>query len=62
MSRDRNSGGSHNIKIDNISFERVGDFEYLETTLTNQNCIKKKLRANCIQGMLVIILCRIFCL
>jgi hypothetical protein len=33
-------------KIDNSSFERVDKFKYLETTLTNQNSIRKKLRAD----------------
>ena len=31
MSRDQNAGGSHNIKIDNSSLERVEEFRYLET-------------------------------
>jgi len=33
MSRDQNVGQSSNIKIDNISFERVEQFKYLGTTL-----------------------------
>ena len=37
MSRDQNAGRSHNMKNDNSSFERVEEFKYLETTLTNQN-------------------------
>jgi hypothetical protein len=36
MSRDQNAGRSHNIDIDNSSFERVDEFKYLGTTLTNQ--------------------------
>jgi len=32
MSRYQNTGQSHNIKIDNSSFDRVKDFKYLETT------------------------------
>ena len=28
MSRDQNAGRSHNIKIDNSLFERVGEFKY----------------------------------
>ena len=35
MSRDQNAGQSHSIKIYNISFERVEEFKYLGTTLTN---------------------------
>ena len=37
MSRDQNAGRSHNIKIDNRSFEKVEEFKYLGKTLTNQN-------------------------
>jgi hypothetical protein len=36
-SRDQDAGRSHSIKIDNSSFERVEEFIYLGTTLTNQN-------------------------
>jgi hypothetical protein len=39
ISRDQNAGKSHNIKIGNSSFERVEQFKYLGTTLTNQNSI-----------------------
>jgi len=35
MSRDLNSGRIHHIKVDNSSFERVEEFRYLGTTLTN---------------------------
>jgi len=35
MSRDQNAGQSHSMKIDNSSFERVKEFKYLGTTLTN---------------------------
>jgi hypothetical protein len=39
MSRDQNSRQSHRIKTHNVSFERVEEFKYLGTTLTNQNSI-----------------------
>ena len=39
MSRDQNAGGSHNIKSDNSSFERVEQFKYLGTILTHQKYI-----------------------
>ena len=62
MSRDQNAGWSHNIKIDNSSFERVEEFTYLGTTLTIKILFRKKLRADWSQGMLAIIWHRIFCL
>jgi len=60
--RDQNAGPSHNIKIDNSSFERFEEFKYLETTLTYQILFRTKLRADWSQGMFAIIRCRIFCL
>jgi hypothetical protein len=39
VSRNQNAGRSHSMKIDNSSFERVEEFKYLGTTLTNQNPI-----------------------
>ena len=44
-SRDQNAGRSHNIKIDNRSFERVEEFKYLGTTLTNQNSIQEEIKS-----------------
>ena len=45
----QNVGQSHNIKTDNSFFERVEEFKYLGTTLTNQNSIweenKSRLKA-----------------
>ena len=37
MSRGKNEGRSHRMKTDNSSFERVEEFKYLGTALTNQN-------------------------
>ena len=45
MSREQNAGGSHSIKIDNSSFERVEQFKYLGTNLTNQNSIHEKIKS-----------------
>jgi hypothetical protein len=42
MSRVQNAGRNHIIRIDNSSFERVEDFKYLGTTLTNQNSIQEE--------------------
>jgi len=43
MSRDQNAEQSHNVKIGNSSFERVEEFRYLGTTLTNQNSIQEEI-------------------
>ena len=45
MSRDQNAERSHKIKIHNISFERVEEFKYLGTTLTNQNSIQEEIES-----------------
>ena len=45
MSWDQNTGQSHNMKIDNSSFERVEDFKYLGTNLTNQNSIQEEIKS-----------------
>jgi len=42
MSRDRNAGRSHNIKIDNSSFGKTEEFKYVGTNLTNQNSIQEE--------------------
>jgi len=44
MFRDGNSEKCHRIKIDNISFERVEEFKYLATPLTNQNSIEEEIK------------------
>jgi len=41
VSRDQNAGRIHNMKVDNRSFERVEEFRYLGTNLTNQNSIQE---------------------
>jgi hypothetical protein len=50
MSRDQNAVRSHSIKIDNISFERVEEFKYLGTTLTNQNSIQEEIKSRLKSG------------
>jgi hypothetical protein len=45
MSRDQNAEQNHNIKIDDKSFERVEQFEYLGTALTNQNSIREEIKS-----------------
>jgi hypothetical protein len=44
MSRDQIAGRNHSIKIDNSSFERVEEFKYLETALTNQDSIQEDVK------------------
>jgi hypothetical protein len=43
MSRDQNTGKSHKMKIDNNSIERVKEFKYLGTKLTNQNSMQEEI-------------------
>ena len=45
MSQDQNAGRSHSIKTDNSSIERVEDFKYLGTALTNQNSIQEEIKS-----------------
>ena len=39
----RDAGRSHNMKIDNSSFESVEEFKYMGTTLTNQSYIQEEI-------------------
>ena len=50
MSLHKIAGGSHSIKIDNISFERVKEFKYLGKTLTNQNSIQEEIKSRLKSG------------
>jgi len=50
MSRDQNAGRSHSMKTDNSSFERVDEFKYLGTTLTNQNSIQEEIKSRLKSG------------
>jgi len=45
VSRDQNAGRIHSMKTDNISIERVEEFKYLGTTLTNQNSIQEEIKS-----------------
>ena len=58
MPSGQNKGQCHNIKTDNSSFERVEQFIYLGTTLTNQNSIPEEIKSRLKSGMLAIIRCR----
>jgi len=44
VSRDQNAGRSHSIIFDNTSFEKVEEFKYLGTTLTNQNSVQEEIK------------------
>jgi hypothetical protein len=50
MSRDQNAGQSHNIKMDNGSFERVEELKYLGTVLMNQNSIQEVIKSRLKSG------------
>jgi len=45
VSRDQNARGSHNVKNDVSSFERVKQFKHLRKILTNKILFRKKLRS-----------------
>jgi hypothetical protein len=44
MSYEQNAGKNHNIKVGNKSFERVEQFRYFGTTLTDQNFIHEDIK------------------
>jgi hypothetical protein len=50
MSRHPNSGQNQNIRTANESFENVATFNYLGTTLTNQNDIHDEIKSRLNSG------------
>jgi len=50
MSRDQNTGRNHSVRINNSTFERVEEFKYLGTTLTNQNSIPEEINGGLRSG------------
>jgi len=50
MSGDQNAGRIHKMKIDNSSIERVEEFKYLGTTLTDQNSIQEEIKSRLKSG------------
>src|SRR5215469_14164870 len=45
VARDQNAGRIDSMKIDNCSIERVEEFKYLGTTLTNHNSIQEEIKS-----------------
>jgi len=43
--QDQNAGRINSVRIDNSTFERVEEFKYLGTTLTNQNSIAEEIKS-----------------
>ena len=43
--RDQNARRIHSMKTENSSIERVDEFKYLETTLTNRNSIQEEINS-----------------
>ena len=39
------AGRIHSVRMDNSTFERVEEFEYLGTVLTNQNFIAEEIKS-----------------
>jgi len=50
MSRDQNARLSHNINIFSSSFEKVEEFKYLSSTLTNKNSIQEAIKSRLKSG------------
>jgi len=50
MSQDQNAGLTDSMKTDKSSFERVEQFKYLGTTLTNQNSIQEEIKSRLKSG------------
>jgi len=45
MYKDKNAAQNNNIKTDNKSFERVEQFKYMGTALTNPNYIHEEIKS-----------------
>jgi hypothetical protein len=45
MSRERNAGRNDSVNIANIFIERVENYKYLGTTLTDQNSIQEEIKS-----------------
>jgi hypothetical protein len=45
MAGDQNAVRSHSMTVDNSAIERVEEFKYLGTTLTNQNSVQAEIKS-----------------
>jgi hypothetical protein len=61
LSRQENAGRNHNIQITNRCFEKVAQFKYLSTTVTNQKLIHQEITSRLFSGNATIKF-RTFCL
>ena len=50
MSQDQNAGRNHSVRIDNSTLERVEEFKYLGTSLTNRNSIPEEIKCRLRSG------------
>jgi hypothetical protein len=50
QNKNQNAGQNHNIKIGSKSFQRVEEFRYLGTTLTNRNSIHEEIKSRLKSG------------
>jgi len=50
MSRDQNARRIHSVRTDNSTFESLEEFEYLGTTLTDQNSIAEEIKSRLRSG------------
>ena len=50
MSRDQNAGLSYSMKTDISSIERVEEFKYVGTTLTNKNSVQEEIKSRLKSG------------
>jgi hypothetical protein len=46
ISRSQKTGQKHSLKMERNSFEGVTKFRYLETTITDQNCMHREIKSD----------------
>jgi hypothetical protein len=50
MFREQTAGLGHTMEVDNSSIERVEQFKYLGTMLTDQNCVQEEIKSRLKSG------------